>query len=314
MKQHVIFEADDFGLTHTFNAGIKQAFSQGSLTSTNLRTNGTAYDAAIEFASGNPTLGIGVHLNIVEGPCLRKTTRTDPLCDAAGSYCYGFLGLWRRRHDKTLLASAADDFRHQIETVLSSGIRPDHLNAHQHCNTIPELFEISCQLAEEYSIPYVRISNEDSSWFSAIKTAVPSAPLNVLKWALLKKLAPSNEAAAARYNRKTNERFVGIIHSGIGSYESVTHGLQHSSAKVIEVLLHPCAEDPLHPDVYVAPYLRQYCTAPDRARELAILTSADLRQFLVERDLTPCSYRDLTDPQLANPDEPPRPTDSPLVD
>src|ERR1044072_4160095 len=93
--RRLIINADDLGLCRPFNEGIRRAATEGWLTSTCIRTNGTAVDAAIhDVLPSIPHVGVGVHLNIVEG----RTRRTDVakasrLYRADGSYALTFAQL-----------------------------------------------------------------------------------------------------------------------------------------------------------------------------------------------------------------------------
>ena len=68
----IIINADDYGLSNSFNNGIEKAYLEGFLTSTSIRTNGKNYskkrmDALKERC---PDLGLGLHFNI----CLLYTS------------------------------------------------------------------------------------------------------------------------------------------------------------------------------------------------------------------------------------------------
>src|SRR5260370_23635187 len=60
--------ADDLGWTEGVRRGILEAFHHGIVTSTSLLANGAAFAGGVEAALSAPGLGVGVHLNLSDGP------------------------------------------------------------------------------------------------------------------------------------------------------------------------------------------------------------------------------------------------------
>src|ERR1044071_6495407 len=162
MERALIVETDDLGLSRSSNAGIRAAADRGVVTSTCVLVNGAAFDEAVqEVVPDFPALGLGVHLNIVEGSTTRPAApRGSPLVGADVRYRMSFPALLLRQWNGRLLAEIEADYRHQIETALARLPRVDHLNSHQHSHVVPALFEMVCRLAGEYRIPYVRSLRE----------------------------------------------------------------------------------------------------------------------------------------------------------
>ena len=70
----IIVNADDFGLSNENNQAILEGYNNGFLTSASICANGKAFNAAVnEIIPECPNLGIGVHLNIIEGKSLTKS-------------------------------------------------------------------------------------------------------------------------------------------------------------------------------------------------------------------------------------------------
>ncbi len=70
--KNLIVNADDLGWTEGVNRGIAEAQRKGLVTSTSLLANGRAFASAPEIVRANPELGIGVHLNLSDGPPTAK--------------------------------------------------------------------------------------------------------------------------------------------------------------------------------------------------------------------------------------------------
>jgi chitin disaccharide deacetylase len=288
MTPSLVVHADDLGLSREFNEGIRLAATHGALTSTCIRTNGPAFGEAVhEIIPDCPTLGLGLHLNIVEGrTARRRVPRSSPLCSADGSYRATFPKLLWRQRERALLEEIERDFRDQIETALRVLPRLDHLNSHQHSHAVPRLFELTCRLALEYGLPFVRLPRE------RFYVAGPATrhlhrwyAINLMKAAVLRSLARENARHVRRYGMGANEWLVGVAYTGHMDQATVLRGLEAvpATSDVVEVLLHPCRArgEPRGP--YLNEAVREYVLDPARDRELDALLDPSLAAALAER-------------------------------
>ena len=70
MKKFIL-NADDFGMSDSYNQAVLEGYSFGLLKSASLCANGEAFDNAINNIIPNcPNLSVGVHLNIIKGKSL----------------------------------------------------------------------------------------------------------------------------------------------------------------------------------------------------------------------------------------------------
>ena len=69
-----VVNADDFGLSVSINAGIRDAYEHGILRSASLMANGEGFDDAVSRVKELPGLGVGIHLSSsAKGPSHRLT-------------------------------------------------------------------------------------------------------------------------------------------------------------------------------------------------------------------------------------------------
>jgi chitin disaccharide deacetylase len=288
MKSPLVVHADDLGLSREFNQGIRLAATHGVLTSTCIRTNGPAFEDAVhEIIPDCPTLGVGLHLNIVEGRSARRQVpRSSPLCSSDGSYQATFAQLLWRQRDHALIEEVERDFRDQIETALRILPGLDHLNSHQHSHAVPRLFELTCRLGLEYGVPFLRLPRE------RFYIAGPATrhlhrwyAINLAKAAVLRSLSHENARLVRRYGIGANEWFVGIAYTGHMDHATVLRGLDAvpATAGVVEVLLHPCRAVAEPGGPYLDAAVRDYVRDPARARELSALLDPALAAALAER-------------------------------
>ncbi|MBK5189205.1 MAG: ChbG/HpnK family deacetylase, partial [Gemmatimonadaceae bacterium] len=77
-RRRLIVNADDFGFSSGVTRGIVEAHAAGSVTSTSMMANGIDWESAVRLARATRSLGVGVHLNLVQGrPLLRVPSLTD---------------------------------------------------------------------------------------------------------------------------------------------------------------------------------------------------------------------------------------------
>lgn len=146
MSRYLIVNADDFGLSEAVNYGILKAYKEGVVTSTTIMANMPGYEHAIQLAKENPGLHIGVHLTLTTYKPLLKSHKHIVMEN-------GYF------HDKSKIneidnEEAYLELKAQIEKVLESGIKIDHLDSHHHIHIEPILKEVMERLSKEYQLPF----------------------------------------------------------------------------------------------------------------------------------------------------------------
>ena len=84
--KRVIFSADDFGLTEQVNEAVELAHREGALTSASLMVAGPAAADAVRRARALPSLRVGLHLVVIEGPAVLPPAEIPDLVDAEGQF------------------------------------------------------------------------------------------------------------------------------------------------------------------------------------------------------------------------------------
>jgi predicted glycoside hydrolase/deacetylase ChbG (UPF0249 family) len=150
--KYAIVNADDFGFSPQVNEGILRAHRQGIVTSTTLMANMPAAEQAAASGRQAERLGVGVHLNLSQGPPLSREGLA--LAGADGQMHGGFLPACGVR--PWLLGAAGAECEAQIRWVLDHGIVPTHLDSHKHAHAFPPVFRRVAELARRYHIRFVR--------------------------------------------------------------------------------------------------------------------------------------------------------------
>ncbi len=147
--------ADDLGLSSAINAGILQAHIHGIVTSTSIVASGQAFDEGVELANQHPSLGVGVHLTLVEENSVSQNVPSlaphEVLPATYGQLVKNVLA------GRIRLSDIEKEFRAQIEKCLLAGLNPTHLDSHQHTHALPLIFPIAIRIANDYRITGIRI-------------------------------------------------------------------------------------------------------------------------------------------------------------
>jgi predicted glycoside hydrolase/deacetylase ChbG (UPF0249 family) len=229
-------------MTNAFNMAVVEGYNNGFLTSASICANGDAFDTAVnEIIPECPNLGIGVHLNIIEGRALQDFTKTNLLTDLEGNFKNGYLQMMYLSNNPLFLEQVELEFRAQIEKVLAY-TKVDHLDSHVHVHAIPKIFELTCKLAQEYNIKQVRTQFEKFYLIPSVKKHLNlKYPVNVLKVLLLNFFTFKNLQKIKNYDLTTNDYLVGVGYTGMMDDKTLEFGLAAIKENVtVEALIHPC--------------------------------------------------------------------------
>jgi hopanoid biosynthesis associated protein HpnK len=275
----LVINADDLGLTVGVNNGIFDAYDRGVLTSASVFANAAATVDAIARALRRPSLGIGLHLQLVDGQPTLPADRVPSLIQSDGRFHHS----WKPFIASCLLrrvsfAEVERELEAQIDRVRSMGLTLTHLDAHKHVHAYPPLFAIVTRLAERFRIPVVRVPFERLPNLGGDtpqrRTARTQALLNaaMLPWAW------RDYRNAARAGIRT-PHFIGRAHTGVLSAETLAAMVRALPPGVTELMVHPG---------YVDETLAQLQTRLLEARtdEVDLLTDANTFELLTSQRIT----------------------------
>jgi len=287
--KNLIVNADDLGWTEGVTRGIAEAHRKGLVTSASLLANGRAFASALQVAHANPTLGVGVHLNLSDGPPTAKAEGVRGLLNDRGYLEDGPKSLLLRIASRSLpLEEVEREWDAQIQKVRDAGIEPTHLDGHKHVQMLPGLFEIALRLAKKHGIRAIRVSHEESKLRAALASGRTQKSRKVLKQGMqargLKLLARDTREMAERAGLVTADYFCGIAQTGMLTREGVKRLLESLPEGTTELMCHPG---------YVDEELRTSATRlhASREEELGILTDVGFRKLVATRGIRLLSYK-----------------------
>ncbi|PYR41359.1 MAG: hypothetical protein DMF93_08535 [Acidobacteria bacterium] len=273
MQRQLVVNADDLGLTVGVNEGIFDAHDLGILTSASLFANAPATEDAIARSRLRPSLGIGVHLALVDGAPTLPPDDVPTLVADDGRFRTSWkpfiVACLQRR---VSLDDVERELTAQIARLQRAGVRLTHLDAHKHVHAYPPIFAIVARLAIGFGIPVVRVPYERRSLAASAALRDPAFAqtwLNAALWPW----ARANYRTAAALGVRT-PAFIGRVRTGLFDRASLAAMLRAVGRGVTELMVHPG---------YVDDDLRRASTrlVESRQAEMELLCSIETRARLV---------------------------------
>ena len=304
MMKHLIVNADDLGISVPVNLAIREASCRGIVTSASLLANMPAFRHAVEeVIRPDPSLGVGVHLCLTSGRPVLTPEKVPLLADpAGGQFRHGFLGIWRlvcSRRREEALRQIGQELAAQVERVESCGIRPDHLDGHQHVHTIPPVFDLVVRLAQARKMA-IRMAREPFRlWQHPTRFLECLANGGVLKNLVLACFATVNRRNWPRV--LTADHYFGILDTGRMTVRRLRGLLRALPEGVSEIMVHPGLPGDPGFRLDGAGALPD-CSGQDRlflrrrqaAEELAALTDPAIWGMLAGRGIRLVRFADIT--------------------
>ena len=258
----LIVTADDFGMSIHVNEAIEEAHRGGILTTASLMVGGKAAADAIDRARRLPSLRVGLHLVLVDGPSVLPATAIPHLLDtkqnlpphlAKAGIRFFFSAKTRQQLEA--------EIRAQFRSFQATGLSLDHVNAHHHMHLHPTVSGILLKVGKEYGLRAARLPYEPPilSWQASRKALFRRvrASFFLCPWiALLKK-------RMARKGIGSNDFVFGMYDSGTMRLDLVLRFLQVLPDGVTEIYFHP---------------IKQVLGQNPSSEELKTLVSPELRQ------------------------------------
>jgi chitin disaccharide deacetylase len=257
--------ADDFGLAPEVNEGIELAHTQGILTAASLMVGGAAADDAVARARRLPSLRVGLHLVLVDGPPLLPPERLPDLVDSRarlrGNVTIAGVNIFLRPSVRRQLAA---EIEAQFCAYRATGLPLDHVNAHHHFHLHPTVSAQVLAIGQRYGMRAVRVPVEAKAVLARIDSRNLRPRCLEAPWvALLGK-------RVRRHGLTAPDRVFGLAWSGAMTEPRIAGLLQHLPDGLTEIYSHPAtgAGFPGAADGY------RY------AEELAALTAPRVKELL----------------------------------
>jgi hopanoid biosynthesis associated protein HpnK len=266
--KRVIFSADDFGLTPAVNEAIERAHREGILDQASLMVAGAAAQDAVRRARAMPSLRVGLHLVVIEGPAVSPPADIPDLVNAGGQFAsdqarLGFRYFFRPSVRRQL----AHEIRAQFAAFAATGLKLDHANAHKHMHLHPTVGRMMIEIGREFGLRSVRIPAEPPTALALAGTRVGIGDRALHAWTRVLR----HQARTA--GMTTNDHCFGLAWSGHMTRERVGRLLDHLPDGVSEIYFHPATRRD--------PVLDRLMPEYEHEAEFATLLDRGLRDLLL---------------------------------
>jgi len=229
---------DDFGLSVPVNEAISQAHQKGILTSTSLMVAAPEVNDAVTRAKQLPDLNVGLHLVLSNGRSCLPASDIPELVDSLGNFSNnlvtnGIKIFFVARVKQQL----KDEIRAQFEVFKATGLRLDHVNAHNHMHLHPTIFDAILEIGKDYGMDAVRLPEE-----KPLKALIDSHKEKITRfatWLFLKPFTSRMKKRLTENNIKFNTNVFGFHHTGHMNLDTLVRILPNLEDGLSEVYLHP---------------------------------------------------------------------------
>lgn len=229
----LIVNADDFGLTHSISYGILKCFKEGILTSASVLTNGKAFEEAVRLTKEN-NLDVGIHLTLMDGKPVSGSSAVRSLVDKEGNFPKNYINFSLQYfYSKILLSEVETEFRAQIKKFLDAGLKPNHINGHNHVHMFPAITEVVIKLMKQYGIKFMRIP------IVPVRPLWDKLSINSAAKLFLIAFAKSAKRKILEHDLHTTDFFEGLFISGRLSKKNLMEALERIKPGVTELMCHP---------------------------------------------------------------------------
>jgi hopanoid biosynthesis associated protein HpnK len=183
--KRLIVTADDFGAALEVNDAVERAHRDGLLTAASLMVTGDAAKDAIARARTMPSLGVGLHVVLVEGRPALPPEELPDLVDASGHFrtdmVHMAIAIFAKRAARAQLRAEVDA---QFIRFAATGLPLDHVNAHKHFHLHPTIASTILEVGRRHGMKAIRAPIEPKTVLDKVEPN--SSGIDITRaWALL---------------------------------------------------------------------------------------------------------------------------------
>jgi chitin disaccharide deacetylase len=280
--RRLIVTADDFGLSRQVNEAVEEAHRHGILSAASLMVGAPAAEDAIARAQNLGSLGVGLHLTLLDARPVLPHEAVPGLVGPDGRLPRDPLRFGIALFvSRDLRRQARAEIAAQFERFAQTGLVMDHINGHQHFHLHPVVVQAITELAPRYGLPPVRVPLEP---FSPSFRASGDRPVGrMMAWLFYlwqtRRLRRALDAAGLR----SNDQLFGHYDSGAVTETRLARLIEHLPPGVSEIYCHPATGRWEGSDNLPASYRCE--------EEFQALTSTAVKERLKALGLQPRSFR-----------------------
>jgi hopanoid biosynthesis associated protein HpnK len=278
----LIVTADDFGLSLPVNEAVEQGHRRGILSAASLMVGAPAADDAVARARSSPTLGVGLHLTLLEGRPVLPPEHVPGLLGPDGRFpCNPVRFGLALFFSPALRRQARAEIAAQFERFGKTGLVMDHINGHQHFHLHPVVLESILELAPHYGAPPVRIPLEPFG--ASFRASGDRFTARLANWLFYLAQTSRLRRGLAVSGLRANDHVFGLYDSGAMTEARFRNLIAELPSGVSEIYCHPATRRWEGIDNLPGSYRCE--------EEFRALLSPDLKETLAAAGLSPLSFR-----------------------
>jgi hopanoid biosynthesis associated protein HpnK len=278
----LIVTADDFGLSLPVNEAVERAHRQGILSAASLMVGAHAVEDAVKRARRLPSLGVGLHLMLLDG---RPVLPPEDVPDLVGPdgrfptdpFRFGVALYFSSEMQRQANAEITAQFEH----FFASGLMMDHVNGHRHFHLHPVVLQAIARMAPRFNRPPVRVPLEPFG--PSFKANRDRAFGRSASWFFYSLQTRGVRRELTAGGIPSNDHVFGLYDSGAMTEGRVLRLLDHLPHGVSEIYCHPATRRFEGPDSPPSHYQSE--------EEFGALLSPAVKTKIDEYGLKPLSYR-----------------------
>lgn len=265
----LIVNADDFGYSDEVNEGIIESHLNGIVTSTSMLVNMPGFKSAVKLAKKHPSLDVGIHLNLTEGPPCTSSTLASK-----GKFSSHYVNFFLKKYPEEEIEAELDA---QIKKLKDVGIKISHIDGHQHVHISRSVFNVVVRLAKKHKIRFVRVPDEKFVLDKLFLRSIFNAQL--IRKAVLSFFSSNKKRILKENVLKTTDNFYGILSANPLTFTKIASALRKVKDGTSELICHPATKN--------------YDNYINRIREKKILTHENIKQLIKDLNIKLTNFKSL---------------------
>ena len=278
----LIVTADDFGLSVPVNEAVESAHRQGFLSAASLMVGAKAAADAVERARRLPSLGVGLHLTLLDGHPVLPPEAIPDLVGPDGRFPSDPFRFGVALYSSREMQSQANaEIDAQFERFAATGLPMDHINGHKHFHLHPVVSRAIARVAPRFNRPPVRVPLEPFG--PSFRANRNRAFGRLASWLFYYVQTRRIRRELMAGSIPSNDHVFGLYDSGAMTEDRILRLLDQLPGGVSEIYCHPATRRWEGPDNSPASYQPE--------NELAALLSPEVKRKMAAQGLRTSSYR-----------------------
>ncbi len=202
---------------------------------------------AVTRANDLPELNVGLHLVLSNGRSCLPASDIPDLVNADGEFSDKLVSSGIKMFfNAGVKQQLKDEIRAQFEAFKATGLRLDHVNAHNHMHLHPTVFDAIIEVGQDYGMDAVRVPDE-----KPLKALIDGPKDKIIRyaiWFFLKPFIFKMKKQLAENNIKFNTSIFGFHHTGHMNLNTLVRILPNLEDGLSEIYMHPATGQWEHMD------------------------------------------------------------------